>query len=185
MWLHSLSTQSTPVPSPPPKDQSPRRSNHLVPPRPSTVRSGLSGNTSTLSLVSESSSTAAGPQLQIANGSAVGSQLDSTTSVGVQDPLDVLNSIVDVSACRKRSRDGRLKDEQSLQRPFKIVEDIDFGGLSLEQFAEKGDDSAESRIVDVHSYSEQSIEECTFKSQFTLFLHQQHRAYGVLCTRRA
>jgi hypothetical protein len=45
--------------------------------------------------------------------------------------------------------------------PEDLVEDVDFGSLSLQAFAEgEGQETVPSE--DVHSYSAQSIDECTF-----------------------
>jgi vacuolar protein sorting-associated protein 52 len=46
-------------------------------------------------------------------------------------------------------------------RPVELVGDIDFRGLSLQAFVEAESDTTQ-RISRVHTYSAQSVEECTF-----------------------
>jgi hypothetical protein len=47
-----------------------------------------------------------------------------------------------------------------IQRPDEVVDDVDFGGLSLRDFA-AADASGARQHSHVHAYSAQSVEECT------------------------
>jgi hypothetical protein len=58
----------------------------------------------------------------------------------------------------RRTRANGESDIEPMQ-PEEVVEDIDFGGLSLQAFV-NGEGQDPVRSVDVHSYSAHSIEEC-------------------------
>lgn len=57
---------------------------------------------------------------------------------------------------RTKLRDGNTED--ALQRPTEVAEDIDFGSLSLQEFANQ-DTAEQQHSTSVHTYSTQSIEE--------------------------
>jgi len=69
---------------------------------------------------------------------------------GVRDPLGVLEGILGVPVRVKEKAD--IVDEVL---KLEYGEDIDFGGLSLEEFVQAGTNSPKMR-----EYSEQSVEEC-------------------------
>lgn len=45
-------------------------------------------------------------------------------------------------------------------RPVELAEEVDFGNLSLEEFANEKEDRGSTQHSDVHSYTVQSIEQC-------------------------
>jgi hypothetical protein len=65
---------------------------------------------------------------------------------------------------------GNAADGQGEIRPEELCEDVDFGGLSLQAYAEESDRLGSARPTDVHSYTAQSIEECMFFLQTHLLI---------------
>ncbi|KAL8707296.1 MAG: hypothetical protein Q9225_007782, partial [Loekoesia sp. 1 TL-2023] len=138
MWLDRLSGHSTPSASPPPVQNrshspAPRHSSHLTPstaacppygPRTSSLGLGSKPNNSTVSLNS--------PQLP--NGSSLRQQI--VPPADVADPLDVLETVLgkksDVVVNGQVDEDGTTRS----QKPLRLMEDVDFDGLSLHAFAE-------------------------------------------------
>ncbi|KAI9824419.1 MAG: hypothetical protein M1832_001954 [Thelocarpon impressellum] len=118
MWLDRLSGHSTPSGSPPPRNRSyspaPRRSSHLAP---------------SSQQQSQLRRAAFNPSRQL-NGSALRHSVSGRPPDDVPDPLDVLEGIIGTSLRSRQAFDAR-----------DLVEDIDFGGLSLHDFA-----AAESSI---------------------------------------
>ena len=141
MWLNRSAAQNPSSASPPPRDRpfspataSPRRSSHLTP-NPLPQRPGLPSRASSLSLTSNASNeNLAGPK-RAPNGSSLKHELSASPVANVPDPLDVLEGIIgtpfkqgeeDVSEKRGRAVNTGSQD---------LVQDIDFGGLSLQEFA--------------------------------------------------
>jgi hypothetical protein len=168
MWgLDRLSAHATPSGTPPPHRDSyspaPRRpypggGPGALPPRP-----GLPTRTSSLSLLNSpaSSSTASLPSTaRIPNGSARRRQgTGGPPPLDVPDPLQVLQSILG-GPPRKPAIAKGFDAVEAAKRPDEVVEDIDFGGLSLHEFAAA--ETADTRHSSpVHTYSAQSVEECT------------------------
>ncbi|KAK4544619.1 hypothetical protein LTR36_004191 [Oleoguttula mirabilis] len=140
MWLERFSgqsSQSTPSGSPNRAfSPAPRRSVQLGP---STLprRPGLAPRTSSLSVASFGGSVESLPATaRIPNGTNLRNELAGSPAGDVSDPLDVLQQIL-----------GPLKQEETPlpngvhvedEQPARPVEEIEFGGLSLEEFAEAG-----------------------------------------------
>ncbi|KAL3478796.1 Sac2 family-domain-containing protein [Aspergillus californicus] len=162
MWLDRIAGHSTPSgpqldsrgPSPIPQ----RPSSYLSPNRQNS-RPGLSRPGSSLSaLVSPNASTASLPTVaRIPEESTL--KQDATARnrpSDVADPLDVLNGII-------RKRNGEPKADSSVQdsapevKPTKLVEDIDFEGLSLEEFVQKSE-PARRADTDVSTQTIQQFE---------------------------
>ena len=163
MWLDRFSGHSTPSGSPPPPQQrsyspGPRRPTHLVPgpaqrpgfsPRTSSLSIALNSNASTASLTSTS---------RLTNGSALKQQI--TPPPDVADPLEVLEKVVGLSLHGDGVSNGISDNSVVLDKPTSLVENIDFDGLSLHDFAQGDsngvDGDAEQR------YTEQPVEECEY-----------------------
>jgi hypothetical protein len=64
---------------------------------------------------------------------------------------------------RKPLASSYEKEHAFPQKPAVVEEDIDFGGLSLQEFAVEAP-REHKRVPSVHTYSAQSVEECTFSS---------------------
>lgn len=62
-------------------------------------------------------------------------------------------------------------------RPVELAEEVDFGGLSLEEFADEKEDRGSTQPSDVHSYTVQSIEQCMLVFNIPVPLN---RAYDVI-----
>jgi hypothetical protein len=136
MWLDRFSAQSSPSASPPPQrsaySPAPRRghystSNPSLPPRP-----GINPRSSSLSLISSTSDLNLPISGRLPNGSALSNEIRSRSPNGLQDPRAVLETIVG-GPSKKRRADGSTV----AQKPEDIVDDIDFGSLSLEAFEAK------------------------------------------------
>lgn len=54
-------------------------------------------------------------------------------------------------------RDSAIEESK---KPAEVIEDIDFGGLSLQEFA-AADTPDVQHSSPIHTYSAQSVEECT------------------------
>ncbi|TKA83906.1 hypothetical protein B0A55_00198 [Friedmanniomyces simplex] len=138
MWLERFSgqsSQSTPAPSPNRSfSPAPRRSVQLGP---STLprRPGLAPRTSSLSASSFGGSADRLPvAARIPNGTSLRHELSNAPAGSVADPSEVLEGILGtLTAGHGDSANG--VPEQSAERPTALVEDIEYGGLSLEDFA--------------------------------------------------
>jgi vacuolar protein sorting-associated protein 52 len=85
-------------------------------------------------------------------------QINNLPPPDVPDPLKVLQQIVGAPPKDQSPTNGQV---DSVEKPPELVEDIDFGGLSLQAFAEKEQGSTRRKSA-VHTQNTQSIEECTF-----------------------
>lgn len=146
MWVDRISGHSTPSGlSPNDRSYSPanRRPSHLSP-SPQTGRPGLArkGSSFLSQTLSPSDSTASLPgTAQSANGSALKQGAAKPRPSDVQDPIEVLNGITG-----KSKKDGPASENAGSvarldTKPERLVDDIDFGGLSLQEFVEKHDDT--------------------------------------------
>jgi hypothetical protein len=165
MWVERRSSQSTPSQTPPqsrpysPAQRRPQGPGPL-PPRPS-----LNPRDTSLSLLSTPniSVTHLPANARIPAGSSLRNEIRNPTPDNVADPLDVLSNILGKPS-RSKSTNG---DDRDMKIPTELVADIDFEGLSLEDFVKQGS-IQEEKVPDVHSYTTRSIEECTSNS--SLFL---------------
>ncbi|KAF2430077.1 Sac2 family protein [Tothia fuscella] len=123
-----------------------------LPPRP-----GLNPRSSSLSLVSTpNASTANLPaSARIPNGSGLRNEIRKSPGPDVPNPLHVLQTIIGAPPRGTKLNEG---SNTEIIQPEDLVEDIDFGSLSLQAFAEE-EERQIARSKDVHSYSAQSIEE--------------------------
>ncbi|KAF2684014.1 Sac2 family protein [Lentithecium fluviatile CBS 122367] len=160
MWgLDRLSAHSTPSGTPPRRDSyspAPRRP-YAAGPMPLPPRPGINPRSSSLSLVSPASSTTSLPAgARIPNGAGRRRPLGGAPP-NVPDPLQMLESIMGGPPRKPvASKGGRVGTMPN--KPDEIDVDIDFGGLSLRDFAaEAAADTQQSSPV--HTYSAQSVEE--------------------------
>lgn len=179
MWLDRFSAQSTPSATPPPQGRSyspaPRRP-YLTPgPGPLPPRPGLNPRSSSLSLVSPTSSTASLPTAsRVPNGAGRRRQGNGVPPANIPDPLKVLETILGGPPRKNVSGQEGVTKGVPAARPVELVGDIDFRGLSLQAFAE-ADSDATQRVSRVHTYSAQSVEECTFIPSTHPFILIYHR----------
>ncbi|KAI9763325.1 MAG: hypothetical protein M1840_000590 [Geoglossum simile] len=152
--------QSTPSSSPPPPlDRSfspaPRRPSHLAPLAVQT-RPGFSPRSSSLSLASNVSTSSLPGAFRPSNGSVLRQSVATSAPDNVTDPLDVLQEIIGVPL---RQRDAeRLGGRDSSSDQSEIVDDVDFGSLSLQEFIQVNDEPPAARSI-VHAYSAVSVEQ--------------------------
>ncbi|KAL1985583.1 hypothetical protein VTN96DRAFT_7563 [Rasamsonia emersonii] len=142
MWLDRLSGHS-PSGTPPPfsnrnRSYSPaaRRSSRLSP-APQNARPALnprSSSSSSLLATPNESTTSLSDAAGASNGVVSKPGASRPRPAGVPDPLEVLNRIIG-----KKTPDQPV--ETPAEKPAQLVEDIDFEGLSLEEFAASGKES--------------------------------------------
>ncbi|KAF2257830.1 Sac2 family protein [Lojkania enalia] len=164
MWgLDRLSANSTPSGTPPPRRDSyspaPRRPYPAPGPGPLPPRPGLNPRSSSLTLLSPSSSSINLPSMRrLPNGSGRRRQETGGQSPNVPDPVQVLESILGGPPRRPIATKGDASAERVPKKPEDVVEEIDFGGLSLQDFAAV-ETPGIRRSSPVHTYSAQSVEE--------------------------
>lgn len=156
MWLDRLSGHSTPSQSPPPGSRSyspgPRRPTHLAP-NAATQRPIYNPRSSSLSLITNDSTSSL---LSISgNRKSNGSTLKQTTPapVDVADPLEVLKKLIGDDTLSGTNAPKDNTPEKS------VHDDLDFGGLSLNELAEIDNEDSN----DIHVYRSQTVEECMYK----------------------
>lgn len=143
MWLDRISGHSTPAgPQPDSRSNSPlprRSSSRLSPYAQQNSRPGPSRPASFLSvLLTPSDSTSSLPATARGDGSAFKQNAVGGRPSDVADPLEVLNGILGKQRTENRNSDASLRPEADT-KPAQLVEDIDFEGLSLEEFVAKQD----------------------------------------------
>lgn len=167
MWgLDRLSAYSTPSGTPPPRRDSyspaPRRGYPAPASGPLPPRPGLVPRTSSLSLISPGASNTSLPSTaRVPNG---GPRRRPTGGLHHgPDPVQVLASIMG-GVPRKPLAGAGEKAQAISKKPDVVVEEIDFGGLSLRDFAAAEAPREHERSTIVHTYSAQSVEECMCSS---------------------
>lgn len=66
---------------------------------------------------------------------------------------------------RSENGDGQYGEE--IKRPKQLVEEVDFNGLSLQEFAQK-DSNKTNRVEGQYEISEQTVEECEYVYSFDM-----------------
>ncbi|KAF2821146.1 Vps52-domain-containing protein [Ophiobolus disseminans] len=161
MWgLDRLSAYSTPSGTPPPRRDSyspaPRRGYPAPGPGPLPARPGLVPRTTSLSLISPASSTTSLPATVRAPNGGPRRRATGGLHHG-PDPIQVLASIMGGLPQKPLAGTGE-KQQPIAEKPKVVVDEIDFGGLSLHDFA--ADTPREhQQPTSVHTYSAQSVEE--------------------------
>lgn len=161
MWVDRISGHSTPSgPSLNDRSYSPanRRPSHLSPSpqaaRPGLARKGSSFLTQTLS--PNDSTTSLPGTAQSANDSVLKQGAAKPRPSDIQDPIEVLNGITGKSKEDVPATENAGLVAQLDTKPERLVDDIDFGGLSLEEFVAKQDDT---RTVMKSSVGAQTIQQ--------------------------
>ncbi|KAL4911312.1 hypothetical protein BDW74DRAFT_164848 [Aspergillus multicolor] len=154
MWLDRIAGHSTPDRALSPIPQ--RSSSHLSPNRPNG-RPGLSRPGSSLSaLVSPNASTTSLPTVaRVPEESTLKQNATGSRPSNVADPLKVLDGII-----KKQnvvSKPENAAQEPGPVKPTQLVEDIDFGGLSLEDFLQKPESNRTAKS-DVNAQTIQQFE---------------------------
>jgi len=158
MWLDRLSGHSTPSRSPPPPGNNfvplPRRPSHLAP-SPAPQRPGFTPRSSSLSLVSNDSTTSLLASKR-PSGSGLGQSAAVPGTPGIPDPLAVVERLLD-NGSKKSSKPGKGANGVKPTRDDEEGE-LDFEGLSLREIVAE----ASSDIKDEHVYNTQTIDECLY-----------------------
>ncbi|KAE9965153.1 hypothetical protein BLS_007817 [Venturia inaequalis] len=169
MFADRRSSLSTPSATPPPLSRSPAsRRGPYAPsgPGPLPPRPGLNPRSSSLSLASTpNASTTNLPTLRVANGSSLRNEMRRSPPMEVPDPMRVLQSIFGAAP---RKQVAGIEGGRRVE----LAEDVDFGGLSLEEFADEKEDRASSQPSDVHNYTVQSIEQYSNEKEKFEDLHK-------------
>lgn len=163
MWgLDRLTANSTPSGTPPCRDSyspAPRRGYLASGPGALPPRPGLIPRTTSLSLISPTASTTSLPATaRVPNGGPRRRPTGGGPHHG-PDPVQVLANIMGGLPRKSLASNGK-RDLALPQKPEVIVEEIDFGGLSLQDFAAEAPRQHQHN-TSVHTYSAQSVEECT------------------------
>ena len=164
MWLDRFSGHPTPTHSPPPplnRSHSPapqRGPSQLGPGVP--IRPGYGPRTSSLTLGSRATiSTSSVNSQRLPNGSALKREV--TPPADFPNPLEVLERIVGRQLQRQDDPIGHEIEQEQIEKPSELVVDVDFGGLSLIDFARHEDN--ESRTPEVATrMTAQTVEECEY-----------------------
>ncbi|KAL8791912.1 MAG: hypothetical protein Q9195_005488 [Heterodermia aff. obscurata] len=162
MWLDRFSGHSTPSQSPPPPQN--RALSPAPPRRPSQLGPGLpqrpayGPRTSSLNLASRSNiSTTSVNSQKLPNGSTLKHEV--TPPADFPDPLEVLEKVLGRTLQQDHNADGVSDGYPIPQKPSELVKDVDFGGLSLEDFAQSMD-LVESKQMEVDTrMTAQTVEE--------------------------
>ena len=159
MWLDRFSGHSTPSGSPPPHNRSyspaPRRPSHLGPG--TALRPGLSPRSSSFNVNQPNSSTISLNSPRLPNGSGLKQQI--LPPADINDPVKTLEEIVGRPLSGARLGDA---DDDAVEKPSKIVEDIEFGGLGLYDFSRKEEYGVEEEITT------NTAAECEYVRSFTI-----------------
>jgi vacuolar protein sorting-associated protein 52 len=140
MWLDRFSGHSTPAESPPPHSRNyspapaPRRTSHLAPGQRSGLGLTAGGSSLSLGLSSNGSNVSLPTTSRMPNGSSL--RQEHRPSPNVPDPLNILRSILGISEEGAQNTD---ENKSLIEKPREVKADIDFGGLSLEDYAKDED----------------------------------------------
>jgi hypothetical protein len=164
MWgLDRLTANSTPSGTRPPRRDSyspapsrgyPASGPGALPPRP-----GLVPRNTSLSLISPTASTTSLPSSARAPNGGPRRRPTGGGQHHGPDPVQVLANIMGGLPRKPLASNGK-RDQALPQKPEVVISEIDFGGLSLQDFAAEAP-RQHHQNTPVHTYSAQSVEECT------------------------
>ncbi|KAF1992364.1 Sac2 family protein [Aulographum hederae CBS 113979] len=163
MWLDRFAPQPTPSATPPQgRSFSPAPRRPYLHPDTQPHRPGLTPRSSSLSLASgltspNASSANLPPNARVPNGSSLKYELQQAPPSDITDPLHVLHNIIGAPPRKTRRRSAQTT-AQLAEKPAELVEDIDFGELDLEAFADVQDNIVR-QPSNIHTYSVQSSQE--------------------------
>lgn len=165
MWLDRFSGHSTPSQSPPPpvnRSRPPgpaRRPSQLGPglpqrpgygPRTSSLNPGSRANNSTTSANSQ----------RLNNGSTLKHEV--TPPADFSDSLEILEKIVGRRLPRDDKTSVNPDGNGTLEKPSELLVDVDFGGLSLEDFAHQATSRSRKYSEFDNPNTSQTVEECEY-----------------------
>ena len=172
MWKDRLSGRSTPSGLPPryrSQSPAPRASSHLAPSALYTQRPNLSSRSSSISLISNQSTSSLLLSTHLSNESALKHSSGDRPVVDVTNPLNTLERILSEPAedSDKRIPATSIPKERSQIKDLEIPSIGDFGNLSLAAFAD-AERWKEAKTKHAHGHESTSLEECMLKLQFIL-----------------
>ena len=77
------------------------------------------------------------------------------------DPLKVLEAVIGKSLPEEKTQNGELDGDEVRERPSQLVDEVDFGGLSLQDFVRNGVCEAGEKGPEVQGTA-QTVEECEY-----------------------
>lgn len=182
MWgLDRITPNSTlsGIAAPPPRRDSyspaPRRP-YPAGPGPLPPRPGLIPRSSSLNILSPNASNTSLPLGSRAPNGAGRRRPNGGAPLDLANPIQVLSNIMGGPPRKPVNLKQEDADSAIVQKPEEVEEDIDFGGMSLKDFAAAAEVEATTGTrlpSSVHTYSAQSVEECTCL----------HPEYGVFAYR--
>lgn len=159
MWLDRFSQQSTPAGTPPPQGRaSPAPRRPYPGPGPYPNRPSFGPRSSSLSLASTQSTTSLAGASRLPNGSALRNELYTAPPPDLDEPVSVLQGIVGAPPRKVRKTTDTKAVDGEVPKPQKLADDIDFGGLSLEAFADE-DNGGDIHTLTSRPGSVQPVEE--------------------------
>lgn len=164
MWLDRLSGHSTPSATPPhSRSFSPasRRTSHLAP-QAAAQRPGFNPRSSSLSLVSNDSTTSLLGNARKVNGSGL---KQSATVPDYPEPLEVLEKLLG-SETQTTDGSNNGQNEDTVQETGNSEDEFDFEGLSLSEFLNAGISENSDSLV----YKSQTVDECKYTHVEALIL---------------
>ena len=163
MWLDRFSGHSTPSQSPPP----PVNRSHPPGParRPSQLglpqRPGYGPRTSSLNPVSRANiSTTSVNSQRLHNGSTLKNEV--TPPADFSDSLEILEKIVGRKLLQDDKTSENLDIDGILEKPSELLVDVDFGALSLEDFAHPAISKLKEYPEVDNPKTSQTVEECEY-----------------------
>ena len=149
MWLDRGARSYSPAPP---------RPSHLSP-SPYNTRPGLAPkNSSSLSLLSLTGSSTSLSAASHGNGSVLKQSTARARPSDVSDPLEVLHRIIGRQAGEAPGVEATASSLDLKAKPEQLVDNIDFGGLSLQEFVTKEDESRRVLSSDVGAQTIQQFE---------------------------
>ncbi|OQN97886.1 hypothetical protein B0A48_16197 [Cryoendolithus antarcticus] len=156
MWLDRFASQSnTPTPSSPNRSFSPapRKSFQLGPTTSIPRRPGLPARTTSLSVASLGGSSESLPSTaRVPKGATLRQGLTNGVAPDVRDPEDVLEGLL--GPVRSKGENEPASDQEPSITP-ELIEDFDFEGLSLEEYAKPDVATVQRNDAQVHDFEQE------------------------------
>ncbi len=160
MWLDRFSGNNTPLPAAPlsqNRSYSPRRPSHLGPG--TAARPSFSQRSSSLYLGSKSNLSTTSINSRVPNGSALKNEIPPPGDF--PDPLQALADVVG-RPLPEQLLETNIKDgEEGPHKPSCLIQDVDFQGLSLHDFAKVDFPTGDDEQPGIESNA-QRAEECEY-----------------------
>ena len=143
-----------------PYSPAPRRSAQLA--RDPSLRPALDPRSSSLSLLSRANTSTGSVTTTIQNGTGSALKPEIAPPTNIKDPLDVLHTLIGSALGEEHVSQDTETEIGVGRRPNKLVEDIDFHGISLGEFAGTGALSKSEADRPLQERIIQSTEQCEY-----------------------